>query len=228
MSMHKIPLTGLEQSGLEKHCLPTDKPSQLSDCFRLGVQHATQNFNENVVQLCKEKNALQVKIDQLMLEFCPEEMTQEQIENWEQHQVVSTHCTKEDIENSVRCSLELDGNKCTDSQWEQIKNASKFLTFKVCHICGNKRCPKTTNFLFKCTNSNEVGQVGEIDSNLFNYDKLIITTGDDVSKVVWTGEKLEELQRVVDKIKKEEQSSKQCCEGGPQWGHAWDCPKCPD
>jgi hypothetical protein len=19
-----------------------------------------------------------------------------------------------------------------------------------------------------------------------------------------------------------------CCEGGPQWGHAWDCPKCPD
>ena len=19
-----------------------------------------------------------------------------------------------------------------------------------------------------------------------------------------------------------------CCAGGPQWGHAWDCPKCPD
>jgi hypothetical protein len=19
-----------------------------------------------------------------------------------------------------------------------------------------------------------------------------------------------------------------CCEGGPQWGHAWSCPKCPD
>lgn len=19
-----------------------------------------------------------------------------------------------------------------------------------------------------------------------------------------------------------------CCRGGPQWGHAWDCPKCPD
>ena len=19
-----------------------------------------------------------------------------------------------------------------------------------------------------------------------------------------------------------------CCEGGPQWGHAWPCPKCPD
>ncbi len=150
MSMHKIPLTELEQLGLEKHKLSTDKPSQLSDCFRLGVQHATQSFNDIVIQLCKEKNALQAEIDLLMLEFCPEEMTQYQIENWEQHQVVSTH------------------------------------------------------------------------------SKLIITTGDDVSDVVWTEEKLEELQRVVDKIKKEEQSSKQCCEGGPQWGHAWDCPKCPD
>jgi hypothetical protein len=19
-----------------------------------------------------------------------------------------------------------------------------------------------------------------------------------------------------------------CCEGGPQWGHAWGCPKCPE
>lgn len=19
-----------------------------------------------------------------------------------------------------------------------------------------------------------------------------------------------------------------CCDGGPQWGHAWNCPKCPD
>lgn len=19
-----------------------------------------------------------------------------------------------------------------------------------------------------------------------------------------------------------------CCAGGPQWGHAWECPKCPD
>jgi hypothetical protein len=91
MSLHKIPLTELEKLGLEKHKLPTDKPSQLSDCFRLGVQHATQNFNETVIQLCKEKNTLQAKVDSLMLEFCPEEMTQEQIENWEQHHVVSTH-----------------------------------------------------------------------------------------------------------------------------------------
>lgn len=35
-------------------------------------------------------------------------------------------------------------------------------------------------------------------------NKVFITTGDDVSDVVWTKEKLEELQRIVDKIKEEE------------------------
>lgn len=38
-------------------------------------------------------------------------------------------------------------------------------------------------------------------------NKIIITTGDDVSGVVWTQEKLDELQRVVDKIKQEEQET---------------------
>lgn len=25
-----------------------------------------------------------------------------------------------------------------------------------------------------------------------------------------------------------EELQQKCCNGGPQWGHAWDCPKCPD
>ena len=33
--------------------------------------------------------AKQAKIDSLMLEYCPDEMTKEQIENWEKHQVKS-------------------------------------------------------------------------------------------------------------------------------------------
>lgn len=37
MSMHKQPLTKLEQEGLEKHGLPVDSPSQLSDAFRQGI-----------------------------------------------------------------------------------------------------------------------------------------------------------------------------------------------
>lgn len=38
-------------------------------------------------------------------------------------------------------------------------------------------------------------------------NKIAITTGDYVSGVVWTQEKLDELQRVVDKIKQEEQEN---------------------
>lgn len=37
-------------------------------------------------------------------------------------------------------------------------------------------------------------------------NNIVITTGDDVSDVVWTQEKLDELQRVVDKIKQEERN----------------------
>lgn len=43
MSMHNTPLTDLERAGLEVHHLPIGKPSQLSDCFRLGVNFALQN-----------------------------------------------------------------------------------------------------------------------------------------------------------------------------------------
>lgn len=38
-------------------------------------------------------------------------------------------------------------------------------------------------------------------------NKIVITTGDDVSGVVWTQEKLDEIQRVINKIKQEEQEN---------------------
>jgi len=31
----------------------------------------------------------------------------------------------------------------------------------VCPDCGNKRCPQAMNHKYKCTSSNDVGQVGE-------------------------------------------------------------------
>ena len=40
MSMHKIPLTPIEESGLRAHGLDIGKPSQLSDAFRQGVRYA--------------------------------------------------------------------------------------------------------------------------------------------------------------------------------------------
>lgn len=39
--------------------------------------------------LDRESESRQSKIDSLMFEFCPDEMTKEQVENWEKHQVVS-------------------------------------------------------------------------------------------------------------------------------------------
>ena len=35
----------------------------------------------------KRIQELEAKIDSLMLEYCPEEMTQDQIDNWVEHQV---------------------------------------------------------------------------------------------------------------------------------------------
>ena len=46
MSMHKIPMTGLERTGLIKHGLPIGAPSQLSDAFRNGVIHASKEIAE--------------------------------------------------------------------------------------------------------------------------------------------------------------------------------------
>ena len=58
--------------------------------------------NEYITQLSKEKCTLQAKIDALMLEHCPEEMTKEQIERWKENQVVSTYSSKDDINESLQ------------------------------------------------------------------------------------------------------------------------------
>lgn len=48
MSMHKKPLTDIERDGLKKHGLAIDKPSMLSDAFRLGVAWALAQQGEPV------------------------------------------------------------------------------------------------------------------------------------------------------------------------------------
>jgi len=47
-----------------------------------------EDANNNVcIKAAMYINLLQAKIDMLMIEFCPEEMTQEQKHNWASHQV---------------------------------------------------------------------------------------------------------------------------------------------
>ena len=56
MSMHKIPLTDVEESGLLAHGLDIGTPSQLSDAFRLGVRWA---IKDRAMQ--SERHALQAE-----------------------------------------------------------------------------------------------------------------------------------------------------------------------
>jgi len=48
-----------------------------------------QAAEEGYLELDKENKALQSKVDWLMLEYCPEEMSEEQRQNWEANQKVS-------------------------------------------------------------------------------------------------------------------------------------------
>lgn len=51
MSMHKIPLTPLEESGLRAHGLDIGTPSQLSDAFRQGIAFALKNAKPEPVDV---------------------------------------------------------------------------------------------------------------------------------------------------------------------------------
>ena len=45
-------------------------------------------YNTAIENLHKKLAAAQAKIDALMLEYCPEEMTEDQLQEWERHQRV--------------------------------------------------------------------------------------------------------------------------------------------
>lgn len=45
-----------------------------------------QQFEYQILELHQQLDAKQAEIDQLMLEFCPDEMTEEQLNNWKCHQ----------------------------------------------------------------------------------------------------------------------------------------------
>lgn len=50
-------------------------------------QTVTRKLIQQIIDLERLCNAKQAMIDSLMREFCPEEMTKDQIENWKKHQV---------------------------------------------------------------------------------------------------------------------------------------------
>lgn len=56
MSMHKKPLTPLEEAGLRSHGLEVGKPSQLSDAFRQGVAWVKVGLDEALAEVERLKN----------------------------------------------------------------------------------------------------------------------------------------------------------------------------
>lgn len=50
MSLHKIPLTPMEEEGLKAHGLPIGNPSQLSDSFRHGMTWAINKEREAMIK----------------------------------------------------------------------------------------------------------------------------------------------------------------------------------
>ena len=54
-----------------------------------------------VAKLKEKADALQAKIDMLMLEYCPEEMTEEQKREWARHQVPVSEATEAAIEAAL-------------------------------------------------------------------------------------------------------------------------------
>lgn len=54
---------------------------------------------------------------------------------------------------------------------------------------------------------------------------LVGVAGDESAEARWNDEifKRRVLRRAIEMIMK----SKDCCEGGPQWGHSWNCPSLP-
>lgn len=66
--MHKVPLTKLEQEGLEAHHLPIGKPSQLSDCFRQGIKWALDNL-KSPIEANKPKTQKLSELQQSLRDF---------------------------------------------------------------------------------------------------------------------------------------------------------------
>jgi len=58
-----------------------------------------------------------------------------------------------------------DGSKCHCRKCIEIGDVPMFglAVFVVCPKCGNKRCPKASDHRMKCTGSNEINQVGELE-----------------------------------------------------------------
>lgn len=62
-----------------------------------------KDAGEVVAKLIAKNASLQAKIDSLMLEYCPNDMTEEQLTNWAKHQKVKTLCSERECKEMEYC-----------------------------------------------------------------------------------------------------------------------------
>jgi len=95
----------------------------------------TDALNERIKQLESELAAKQAKIDALMLQYCPDEMSQEQISNWEIDQIISygCHCDLEPDKLPDGCVIDEGRNDdCVHARSGGIKeNCQYWLPIKI-------------------------------------------------------------------------------------------------
>lgn len=78
-------LVTIRQDGtVEVHKEGADK--EAAKLFYEALQIEGKTLHDHIAALKAENETLQVRIDELMFEWCPDEMTPEQIENWKKHQ----------------------------------------------------------------------------------------------------------------------------------------------
>ena len=69
-----------------KEAISLSEDSRLMDEY-LKLERANARQAEQLAAAVTDANSKQARIDELMLEYCPDEMTPEQIEEWAKHQV---------------------------------------------------------------------------------------------------------------------------------------------
>lgn len=87
VSKHQLDYNALkaENERLRQESANYENASKITNNWNLEIANANGNLRQ-------KNEALQAKIDSLMLEYCPDEMTPEQIENYAAHQVKVVIC----------------------------------------------------------------------------------------------------------------------------------------
>lgn len=75
-----------DQDDYPHQTMSTRKVARMMESPRDNLRGIAVNVREGADAQAREIARLQARIDALMLEYCPDEMTPEQVTNWERHQ----------------------------------------------------------------------------------------------------------------------------------------------